>query len=38
MHLLAVLDLPAILDLINYFPDFNMTLEDLVGSNSTEKR
>lgn len=27
-----------ILDLVDYFPDFNMTLEEVVGSNSTDKR
>ncbi|KAM7012347.1 growth arrest and DNA damage-inducible protein GADD45 beta-like [Tautogolabrus adspersus] len=27
-----------ILDLVDYFTDFNMTLEEVVGSNSTEKK
>lgn len=27
-----------ILDLVDYFPNFNMTLEEIVGSNSTDKK
>lgn len=28
----------SILDLVDYFCDFNMTLEEVVGSNSTDKK